>query len=183
MGPAACCRRASRCPHPSRRSCRGMSWRPAPESTTSSTTVAMHLLMCFHLGFFLVFPRYTYPGCIQMYQARAMYQATAIHTGYVSRDRYIPIHPAYKSREWPSTGIHAIHSRYVLDTRRDTYPEDKAKVLTTGLRWRLPPTAGSSSTTSLALALAFLTSGCGAARLRLAAGLTAGAAEPAPPPH
>jgi len=35
MGPAACRRRASRRPHPSRRSCRGMSWKPAPESTTS----------------------------------------------------------------------------------------------------------------------------------------------------
>ena len=111
-----------------------------------------------------------------MYQARAMYQATAIHTGYVSRARYIPIHPGYKSREWPSTGIHAIHSRYVLDTRRDTYPEGNALYLTTGLRWRLPTAAGGSSTTSLALALGFLASGCGAARLRLAAGLTAGAA-------
>ena len=40
-GPAACRRHASRCPHPSRQSCRGMSWKPAPESTTSSTTAAM----------------------------------------------------------------------------------------------------------------------------------------------
>ena len=52
MGPAACRRRASRCPHLSRQSCRGVSWKPAPESTTSSTTTAMHLPTCFHLGFF-----------------------------------------------------------------------------------------------------------------------------------
>ena len=52
MGPAARCRRASRCPHLSRQSCRGVSWKPAPESTTSSTTAAMHLPGVFSFRFF-----------------------------------------------------------------------------------------------------------------------------------
>ena len=94
-----------------------------------------------------------------MYQARAMYQATAIHSGYVSRDRYIPIRSGYMSREWPSTGIHAIHSRYVLDTRRDTYQEGNALYLTTCLRDLLAPTAGGSSTTPAAFLGAFLGAG------------------------
>jgi hypothetical protein len=51
MGPAARCRRASRCPHLSRQSCRGVSWKPAPESTTSSTTAAMHLPGVFSFRF------------------------------------------------------------------------------------------------------------------------------------
>ena len=52
--PAACCRCASRWPQPSRRSCCGMSRRSASGSTTSSTTAAMHLPECFHLGFLKV---------------------------------------------------------------------------------------------------------------------------------
>ena len=52
MGPAACRRRASRRPHLSRQSCRGVSWKPAPESTTSSTTAAMHLPGVFSFRFF-----------------------------------------------------------------------------------------------------------------------------------
>ena len=51
MGPAACRQRTPRWPRPSRRSCRGMPWRAAPGSTTSSRTTAMHLPVCFHLGF------------------------------------------------------------------------------------------------------------------------------------
>ena len=41
MGPATCCRRASRSPRPGRRHCRGISRKPAPESTTSNTTAAI----------------------------------------------------------------------------------------------------------------------------------------------
>ena len=43
MGLATCRRRAPRFPHPSRRYCRGVSWRSASESPTSSTTAAMPL--------------------------------------------------------------------------------------------------------------------------------------------
>ena len=37
--------------------CRGTSWEPAFESTTSSTTAAMHLSTCVHLGFLCVRPK------------------------------------------------------------------------------------------------------------------------------
>ena len=60
MGPAACRQRTPRWPRPSRRSCRGMPWCPAPGSTTSSRTTAMHLPVCFHLGFFSIS---THPRC------------------------------------------------------------------------------------------------------------------------
>ena len=46
--PAVCRRCASRCPHPSRRSCCGMSWTwdPAPENVASSTTTTICTCWC-----------------------------------------------------------------------------------------------------------------------------------------